>query len=201
MKLLFLVAGIILIAVGCKSTVDKRNKIAPQILKVREDKKDSFFPVTSFIKGQLLGLDSIQVTPLHLIVINKKIDSVWIKKNKLALFLKPFIETEISETNLISFFKEIAFTDLTLNAVTFTYEPVKILPDSIPLRHWDVYIDPESGKVTKVYMVKQLKDKGVLYTQQLTWKTDNWALIVTIKNNPDGSAELLKEDKYIWNFN
>ncbi|MDN3657630.1 hypothetical protein QWZ08_18400 [Ferruginibacter paludis] len=174
--------------------------IAESAPAINEAKKDSFFPVTSFIRGQIRSFDSLLVTPLHTTVINDKTDSVWIKQNALIPLLKDFLSPEIKETNLTSFFKESSFNDQTLNAVTFTYDPVRTLPDSISLRHWDVYIDPESGKISKIYLVKQLKGKEGNITQQLTWKTNKWAGINTILNKPDGTSILLKAEKFIWNF-
>lgn len=164
-------------------------------------KHDSFFPVTSFIKGQLLTLDSLLVTPLHTITTGSRTDSIWIKKNQLASLLNTFLSPEIKETNLTSYFKETSFKDQTINAITFTYDPFIALPDSISLRHWDIYIDPESGKISKIYLVKQVKEKGVITTQQLTWKTDKWASINTLLNKPGANDTLLKTEKFIWNFN
>lgn len=200
MKSIFFVAMLGIAIIGCNSSSNKALPAATQV-EIEEVKKDSFFPVTSFIKGQLLLLDSLQVTPLHTITINNKVDSIWIKKAGLPSLLSSFILPVIKETNLTNYFKETSFKDQTLNAITFTYDPIKALPDSIPLRHWDVYIDPETGKVTKVYMVKQFKEKEKIITQQLTWKTDKWAMIVTLTNKLDGSTLVLKKDKFIWDFN
>lgn len=199
MKELFFSATIILIIVSCtNSTNNKTSGIATAI---NETKKDSFFPVTSFIKGQMTLLDSLPITSLHIITINNKTDSIWLKKSELIPLLVNFLSPEIKETNLIKFFKETSFNDQTLNAITFTYDPVVVLPDSISLRHWDIYIDPESGKISKVYMVKQVKEKENIFTQQLTWKTNKWAAITTLLNKRNGNSQLLKEEKIIWNFN
>ncbi len=165
-----------------------------------EKKADSFFPVTSFIKGQILTLDSLPVTPLELITIKGKTDSVWISKEKLKPLLQPFLIPAIDETNFTRYFKETRFNDQTINAVTFTYDPINIIPDSIPLRHWDVYIDPETGNVIKVYIVKQLKENNQIYTQQLTWQNNKQAKIVTILIKPDGNMDLLKEVVFLWDF-
>jgi len=163
-------------------------------------KTDSFFPVTSFIKGQMIALDSLPITPLQLTFIKEKIDSAWIPKSRLNEFYSPFLTTMISETNLTKYFKESSFSDQTLNTVTFTYDPVGKLPDSISLRHWDVYIHPETGNVIKVYIVKQIKAGDRTITQQLTWQTNKMAKISTIFNNPDGSMELEKEVVLTWDF-
>ncbi len=160
----------------------------------------SFFPVTSFIKGQLLVLDSIPITPLLLTTVNGKTDSSWIAKNKLDTVLDPFLHPEITATNLTSFFKETKFSDQTINAVTFTYDPIGLLPDSIKLRHWDVYIQPETGNVEKVYIVKTTADKQQNLTIQLTWQVNKSAKITTILNKPDGTMQLLKEELLLWDF-
>ena len=160
----------------------------------------SFFPVTSFIKGQIIVLDSLPVTPLQITTIKGKSDSIWITKELMKKMLLPFITPVINETNLINFFTETKFKDQTLNAITFTYDPSRILPDSIPLRHWDVYVNPETGNVEKVYIVKTIKEQGQSFTQQLTWQTNKLVKITTILNTTNGDQTLLKEVVFIWNF-
>jgi hypothetical protein len=115
--------------------------------------------------------------------------------------LQPFISQEITEDNLTSLFKQTKFNDQTVEAITFTYDPIASLPDSITIKHWDVYVHPETGKVKKVYLLKQLIKNEKKYTQQLTWQTDKWAKIVTILNKADGSSEIESETKWIWDFN
>jgi len=202
MKKIFLLAIIVVVLKGCTSHNTATTSVPSQrdSTIANEIKKDSFFPVTSFIRGQMILLDSLPVTPLHTVTINHKTDSFWLKKAELMPLLADFISPEIKETNLINYFKETSFNDLTLNAVTMTYDPVTVLPDSLALRHWDIYINPESGNVAKVYIVKQLKRKEGLITQQLTWKTNKWAQITTLLNKPNDSTQLLKEEKFIWNF-
>ena len=194
-KLLFPVI-IILVVIGCTN-----NKTSTTATVISETKNDSFFPLTSFLKVQMITLDSLLVTPLHTITIDNKTDSVWLKKNELTPLLISFLSPEIKETNLIKYFKETSFNDQTLNAITFTYDPITALPDSISLRNWDIYIDPVSGKILKVYIVKQVKENEDIITQQLTWKTNKWASVTTLLNKPTGNAQLLKEEKFIWNFN
>jgi hypothetical protein len=167
-----------------------------------ENKKTaaSFFPVTSFIKGQITILDSLPVTPLQITTAKGKVDSVWITKNELKILLQPFLTPLITETNLVEFFTETKFKDETLNAITFTYDPSRVIPDSIPLRHWDVYVHPETGNVEKVYIVKNIQEQGQLFTQQLTWQTNKMVKITSILNTKDGNQALLKEVVFIWNF-
>ena len=195
-KLHFIIYLVILL-LGCAT---KNKEIQSSSTVQNSEVPDSFFPVTSYIRGQIILLDSLPITPLKIAVIKGKTDSTWGTKHTLKQFLAPFLNTEIKETNLLKYFKETRFNDQTLNAITFTYEPRMKLPDSITLRRWDVYVDPQKGVVTKIYMVKQLKENDQKITQQLTWQTNKLAKISTILNKPDGNVELLKEEQFIWNF-
>lgn len=166
--------------------------------KTEEKKIDSFFPVTSFLRGQMVITDSLPITPLHFFTVNGKTDSAWLKPNELHAFLQPFFSPAITSTNLTSLFKETSFNDLSLNAVTFTYDPTQQLPDSLNLRHWDVYINPQTGKVFKVYIVKNIKENNKTYIQQLTWQVGEYAKIVNIYT--EGKIATIKEDKFVWKF-
>lgn len=165
-------------------------------------KKDSvsFFPVTSFIKGQIRTLDSLPITPLQLTITKGITDSVWVQKKDLQALFQPFLSPVIDEASLVPYFKETRFTDQTINLVTFTYDPKIGLPDSMELQHWDVYVSPETGSVVKTYLVKKLHNNGMEYTQQLTWQTNKKAKIVTILNKPGGGMELINEVSIIWDF-
>lgn len=187
-----------IIFISCNES--NNNKVLPTI--ISEQKVDSFFPVTSFLKGQFAQFNSLPATPLHTITINNKTDSIWIKREQLSTLLAGFLSPQITETNLLSYFKETSFNDLTLNSITLTYAPVKLLPDSIPLLNWDVYINPESGKIQKIYIVKQFKNKEDLIREQLTWQTNKSATITTlIDKNKGKKMQVFRVDKFIWNFN
>ena len=164
------------------------------------DSTVAFFPVTSFLKGQLIALDSLPVTVLRIVTIKGKSDSFWIKKENVQPLLDDFFTQEINTTNLTAFFKESKFNDEGVDAITYTYEPKAALPDSILLKHWDVYVKLQTGKVKRVYMVKQVKQEAEIFTLQLTWVTDKWAKIVTILNKSAGESELIKEEQFVWGF-
>jgi hypothetical protein len=180
---------------SCRNGTNAGNKAFPS-----NKPTDSFFPVTSFLKGQVHILDSLPVTPVQITTAGHKTDSVWLTKDKLKEQLAPFLSPPILETNLTGFFRETVFNDQTLNAITFTYDPIARLPDSISIRHWDVYVNPETGTVSKVYLVKDVKMNDQRYTEQLTWQTNTQAKIALILNKPGGAMELVKEVVYKWKF-
>lgn len=198
MKVKLAISTVLLFALISCTQKKQSNTIVDQ--NITKEKIDSFFPVTSFLKGELVSIDSLPITPLYKINIKGKADSLWLKKEDIRKMLQPFVSEEINETNLATLFKESKFSDLSLNAITFTYDPIEKLPDSLHLRHWDVYVNPETGVVSKIYLIKTYTENKKNITQQLTWQTGLWAKIVSIENKPDGSAEILKEETFIWSF-
>lgn len=159
----------------------------------------SIFPVTDFLMGQLLEIDSMETTPLKITIQNGKIDSVWIKREDIRPAAAPFLTPVIDSSRMSSFFSGKSFLDQTINAYTFTYEPKIKLPDSISLRHWDVYISPQTNTITRVYLVKEAVDSNVKTTTQLTWFSNKWFSMRTITQTP-GKQPVIKEEKMIWNF-
>jgi hypothetical protein len=157
----------------------------------------NFFPVTAYIKGQIHDIRQKGLTPIKYTTVNNQTDSVMVKLDQLNELCNEFLQPEIDTANLISFFTETKFLDQTINAFTFTYEPKTLLPDSIPLKHWDVYIDPETSKVKRIYIIKAISKSKTL---QLTWQSNEWFKTTTIRTNPDGSSTVEKEERISWNY-
>src|SRR3981189_348758 len=83
------------------------------------EEKLNFFPVTSFIKGQIFEINEKKLTPIKYTTINGHMDSVYIKFETLNDQLKEFLQPEIDSANLVNFFTETKFADQTINAFTF----------------------------------------------------------------------------------
>jgi hypothetical protein len=195
-----LAATIFLFSCGAKKTDSSVQNNNADTTNTVADTAVSFFPVTSFIQGQMIQFDSMAITPLLISTVHDKADSQWIKREQLRPLLQSFLTPVINETNLVKYFKETKFNDQTVGAITLTYDPITTLPDSISLSNWNVYIDPKKGTVNKVYIVKHITENGQSIIQQLIWQTGEFAQITEILNKPDGSFEIIRQDKYIWNF-
>ncbi len=159
--------------------------------------KQRFFPVTTYIRGEIFNLKQSGINPLKYTTVNDRTDSVWLKMEDLEIALQEFLHPEIDSVNLISLFTEKRFMDQSINAVTFTYDPVAVLPDSMKLNHWDVYVNPKTNKVTRIYMVKEIDKTKIL---QLTWLSSEWCKIVSIITNDKGESKIEKEEKFILDF-
>jgi hypothetical protein len=194
-KLILFVSLITVIACSCS----EQETAAPQKKEKDSTQNQTFFPVTEFIRGQLREIDSLPVTPVKIITYNGKQDSIWMKKEDIRPFAEPFLHPEIDTANLKHLFTEKSFLDQTIDAFTFSYDPIDKLPDTLQLKRWDVYIDPKREEVKRIYIVKQIHTNGDVQTQQLTWKTNQWCKISTITERPGKQTEI-KEELMKWDF-
>ena len=175
------------------------NQAAPVVQgdTVQATEKQGFFPVTAYLKGQVYDIRQKGLTPIKYITTGTYTDSVMIKFDELDGLVKEFLQPEIDSTNLVSLYTESKFLDQTVNAFTFTYDPKDPAADTLQLRHWDVYLDPENGKVKRVYIIKK---GGPGKTLQLTWLHNQWFKTTTIITKPDGSTVVEKEEKIVWDY-
>jgi hypothetical protein len=191
MKLYFLILSAVLLCACGNNNPEATTAVS------KAEEKPSFFPVTSYLKGQLYDIKAKGVTPIKYTTINNHTDSVMVKLDSLNALCKEFLHPEIDSVNLINFFTEAKFLDQTVDAFTFTYDAKKNIPDSIQLIHWDVYVEPETSKVRRVYITKKGDSNKIL---QLTWQSNKWFKIVTIVSNKDGTSTVEKEEKISWDY-
>ena len=193
MKIFFSLITLITIFLSCTNSSNseavKKEKELPE--------KQSFFPVTSYIKGELYNFKKDGVNPLKYTTIKNHTDSVWLKLDEIDEAIKEFLHPEIDSINLVSLFTEKSFLDQSIGTFTFTYDASGPLPDTMTLKRWDVYIDPVSGKVKRVYMVKEISKNKML---QLTWLSRKWCKITTIVTDQNGASFVEKEEKISWDF-
>jgi hypothetical protein len=195
MKLLSFLLLYSLCLLGCtnnNSGTQKEGNASPD---KETHEKISFFPVTSFIKGDIAAIKQAGLNPWIINIANGKKDSSWLKVEEFSSAFAPFLNPVIDSTNLIDHYKETSFLDQTIGTYTFLYEPSKQLPDNFSLKRWDVYIDQQSNKVQRIYMQKQWGDT----LQHLTWLAGKWAKTITMltKNNKEIQ---LQETTIHWNF-
>lgn len=190
-KALYLLIAL-LAFISCKSKTKVETNAVPQ-----QEDAISYFPVTDFIKGQITSIREKKINPLKHLTIQQKIDSSWIQLESLEAEMGDFLHPLIDTANMAAFFSERKFLDQSVNAFTFTYDPKPALPDTFQLRNWDVYVNPEDGKVRRIYMVKNLTTDKVL---QLTWQTDQYCKMVTVRQLPGGKFNVEKEEKISWDF-
>jgi hypothetical protein len=163
---------------------------------VTKDTVGNFFPVTTFLKGQIFEIKNGGTTPVRKIIINKKTDSSWVKMEVLDSLLTEFLNPLIDTANLKETFAEKKFLDQTVNAFTFTYDPINVAKNNFAFKHWDVYVDPDNQKVKRIYLLKKI---NATTDMQLTWLADKWCKMITIET-VNGKATISKEESFTWKF-
>lgn len=196
-ELYILVTGIFFIA--CNQPPENNAGSSQSAADSLREKPSSagYFPVTDYFRGQLAEIRQLGLNPLKLIKNNHSEDSSWIKMEALETEFALFLSPEIDSSHMTGLFKESKFLDQTIDAFTFSYDPAGPLPDSLQLMRWDVYIDPQSNSVTRIYMVKKAADKKII---QLTWLHGKSCRIVYIATANDGKAIVEKEITIKWDF-
>lgn len=195
MKLLSFLFLYWVLLLGCNNNNPGSQKENYNSAHYAPQEKISFFPVTSFIKGEIMSIKQAGLNPWIITNANGKTDSTWLKIEDLPAAFASFLTPVIDSTNLINNYKETSFLDQTIGAYTFVYEPTKQLPSTFSLQRWDVYIDQQTNKVKRIYWLKQYGDT----LQHLTWLSGKWAKTMTLltKNNKE---TLLQETTIHWNF-
>lgn len=173
-----------------KVPVSKETSVTPQI--IIGDTVTNFFPVTSYLKGEIFGIKASGITPVKKTIVGKMIDSVYLKEADFEKTFSVFLFPTIDTSNLKNTFTEKRFLDQTLNAFTFTYDPTNVKNNNFAFTHWDVYVDPETNKVKRIYLTKNIDTDTQLL---LTWQSGKWCKIVTVKN-----ASIVKEEKISWSY-
>ena len=193
MKYLLLL-GFVLSIYSCKT------KSANTSLPVAdEDSLQSFFPVTDYLKGQVMIIKSNPLNPLKIEIIDAKSDSSYLKIESLDSVFSDFLHPLIDTANLMDGYKQSRFYDKTIDQYTLSYEAKDHSKLVDGLVSWDVYVSPKDNMVNRVYMLKELPNKNKL---QLTWQADKLCKIVEIKSDNNFSAEdpVVKETNIIWKF-
>lgn len=174
---------------ACRNGSNKKENtqtIQPQALDSAAENED-FFPVTKYIRGEMFEIKSDGYTPVIKHWTGEKLlDSAWVKYENFETVFHEFVTPEIDSVNLKDLFIQKKFLDQSVDAFTFTYEPRNSLPDTFSLRRWDVYVDPKSGKVKRVFMIKKYTND---MEKQLTWESGKRCRIVDIKGSQSASPQ------------
>jgi len=177
--------------VACNNPAKNSEPVA-----VQAEANHGFFPVTSYLRGQIALIKSSGVNPLQIDSANGKVDSTWLKIEELDTAFKDYLEPEIDSVTLARFYTEDKFADETLGTYTFNYTALPTLPLEHPLKRWDLYISQETSNIKSIYFLKQYAD-GEL---QLTWQNNQSCKKVTIATDKSARQFVASTQIIKWNF-
>ncbi len=192
MRPLLLILAVTLFLCSCGSSEEKTSSQNV----VTKDTISNFFKVTSFLKGQIFEIKNGGTTPIRKTIINNKVDSSWVKMESMDSLFAEFLTPLIDSANLKETFVEKRFLDQTVNAFTFSYDPINISKNDFAFDRWDVYVDPDNQKVKRIYLLKKVNENSKLL---LTWQAGKWCKIITLVTNNNKTA-VSKEETITWKY-
>lgn len=183
----FIIIFICLIASCSQNKSEKSNTGETEI-------NASFFPVGNYLLGDVESIKQNGISPKYVHVKNGISDSSFLQLQNIQTNLSDFLTPLIDSIGMNSWVKESKFYDQSIAFFTLSYDVQKEYFEKTAWRKWDVYVDPESQKVDRIFLVKNISDSTVA---QLTWIPKSYAKIVIINNQ---NSSVVEEKTFIWNY-
>lgn len=177
MKYFFILPSILFVLFSCKENKKTEKKA---------EKKDheKYINVFNYLKGQLAHIDTI---PYGILNIRLKdtttIDSVYINAKQLRTMVQPFLDAELEEDYFNEHYTQTAFGDATIGTVTVSYFS-KVAKD--PVQRIDIYANPTTGEINKVYILKNESENINSSQKQLLWTQNQGFSIIEAMLDDDG---------------
>lgn len=183
-KLFILLTGLFIFIAACNTSGSKKEK-------------PDFIDVAAYVKGQLAYLDSIpfsfEKTTLKDSVYT---DTVFLNKAELRSLVMLFLPEELEKKNFQRYYEETLFGDAGMNTITLTYQPEE--KKDLQIQRVDVYVNPETQEIAKLYIVRRNETKDSTLAQQLLWKHNKSCRIITTVYKPNTPERVISE-KINWN--
>jgi hypothetical protein len=154
----------------------------------------SFFPVGNYLLGDIESIKHQGISPKYVHIKNGNSDSSFLQLQLIDSCLSDFITPMIDSVSLSSMVKESKFYDESMESFTLSYDVQNAYLKKTPWRKWDVYINPETQKVDRLFLVKKNSDSTIV---QFTWIPKSFAKIVLINNQ---NSSVVEEKTFIWNY-
>jgi hypothetical protein len=190
-RFLFIV-GAFMFFTGCK------NQASPE--KNQEEKDASFFPVVSFIKGQINNIDTSLYRIVKVETIDTNKQTTYIKREDFRKYAKDFLELpDIASSKWKNDYQETKTFDDVLNKVILSYTTTV---EDNTVRREDVMLNPtnESGnsEVQNIIIntLESAKDSSI--EKNMVWYAGKRFTIIT-KIQKANQPEKIKKMEVIWN--
>ena len=194
MKLSLYFLTLLILLVSCNQEKKENEKSTAKLT----EEEAVFFPVTDFLKGQLIEIRERGIAPVFYQDKKGKMDSTWIKMDSLKGFVADFLSPSIDSFAMAKYYTSKKFFDQTLGRIKLTYEANKFLPKSNPWLSWNVYIDPEKGTVDKIYLVKSVSPNQKLL---LNWNCKTQCSITGIEEDEKTKTTIVFRKEIIkWKY-
>ena len=177
MKYFFILPYILFVFFSCKENKKTEKK-------AEKKDHDKYINVFDYLKGQLAHIDTV---PYGILNIRLKdtttIDSVYIDAKQLRAMVQPFLDAELKEDYFNEYFTQTAFGDATIGTVTVSYFNTV---EKDPVQRIDIYANPTTGDINKVYILKNESENSNSAKKQLLWTQNQGFSIIEAILGDDG---------------
>lgn len=158
-----------------------------------QENKD-FYPVSAHIHSELALIDSLPVAVFLYREEDGRKDTTIVDKQAFRVLAEAIPQPDITKEPLKKSYTESVYMDATLNLVTMSYAPKS---ESGEIRKIDVYINPDTEKVKRIYVEKRLSGGDSTIVRKIVW-TSGQQLQVTSLVTREGQQEKVIQEKYSW---
>ncbi len=154
----------------------------------------AFYPIGSFIRSQLIYIDSMPLAVLKYTTINHITDTSIIEKKAFKAIAAAFITPNIGSPELQPQYEETSFIDATLGTITLTYAPNN---EKAVIRKTDILLKQENTGVKTIYIEKYFPGMDSTVTQKMLWTANRNCQVTTIVQKKDQPEAIILE-RYVW---
>ena len=170
--------------------------------KKSSEKKEDFFPVSSFIKSQVAEIDtSLNSIKKITYIDSMHSDTEYVPREQFKNLAKDFLDIpDLADKKYKDRYTEEKLFDETLNRAIITYKPVN--PDKEELQKQEVLItpDPSGDKVSSIFLDWIINNKDGFLQRKLLWEVDKSFQVTTISQKPS-QPETTSILKVTWDEN
>lgn len=163
---------------------------------LNKDSSTVYLPIIDLIRQDIRRVDSFAGGILKKTTINGKKDSLFIKPAAFHQAAAAFLMPELETSTFRQAFTENSLADESTGLLQFIYTPKD---PATSLRNVVAYITPSSSgdQVSRFYLEKEWAAGDTTIQQKLTWKTNQYFYIVTIRQ-PKQGPPITSIEKLIW---
>jgi len=165
----------------------------------KEDKKNDFFPILSYLKSQVKQVDTSLYSIIKVTTVDSVSDTTNIRREDFSREAEDFTSIpDLTSAGYAKLYKENRSFDESINRAVFSYYPVK---NNAEILREEVIISPgfgEEDKVNSVYIEKVREEKGQTIQKRMNWKVKESFMIITITQIP-GKPDKIEKTELIWN--
>ncbi len=155
----------------------------------------NFYPFPQYLEGQLAYVDSMPFALEMIRTLNgRTVDSSYVDRQLLHRDIEPFFEEDPNNDELKKHFKENAFEDLSVDAITFS---IVALAEKTKLRQADILLDPATQRVKTVNIRRAFTRGDSSVFQNLLW-VHNYRCQLVEEIKLQNGENLQRITRYTW---